>query len=283
MGLGSLVYNASAPSSLKKLIEVQYTTVEDVAWLTADSWVRGSKLAEICPREEVLVSAAKLIRKREISPDLNMALEAGKALHYQLQNSILPSVGVILGEWECLACKLHVGKQEYLRSLDSVAVKRPDKCVCGETAFLFHEYSLANEGYRITGHTDGLLSIVGVSGLGVLEFKTIAPNGAWEVKNVPKLDHAIQAHIYMWLTGLTWAKILYWDKGTYGMSGMIEHTLEQDDETIEMIKSTLAELWDGIRTGIPPVHRVCAHSEAPRAEACVVSKPCFASSESVSE
>lgn len=280
MALGNLVAQAVSSTSLKKILQTRYATVEEVAPLTAESWMRGSKFPEICPREEVLVSIEKLTRKREISPDFYLVLEIGKALHHQLQNAILPGAGVLLGEWECGRCGMHYGVKKHGVKIEQYAVKRPDQCSrCEQTdaGFRFHEYTVTSEEFRISGHPDGCLSIPGLNGLGLLEAKSISAKGAWEIRNVPKLDHVIQSHIYMWLTGLTWTKIVYWDKATFGMGGLIEHTVERDDETIERIKATLTELWKGIETGIPPAYRMCANAEAPRAKDCVVCKPCFES------
>lgn len=277
MGLGNLVAQAVSTTSLKKILQERYSTVEEVPWLTVDSRVRGSRFPEICPREEVLISKEHLVRKREISPDFFLVLEIGKALHHQLQNSILPGAGVLYGEWECARCGKHFGVKKPNAPADQYAVKRPERCDrCESTFFQFHEYHFTNDEYRIDGHSDGMLSIAGLNGLGIVEAKSISAKGAWEIRNVPKLDHVLQSHVYLWLSGLQWAKILYWDKATFGMSGLIEHTIERDEETIDMIKSTLRELWGGLASGIPSLTRVCANVEAPRAKACLVRGPCFA-------
>jgi len=279
MALGALaeIITSANSGSLKALIRESYATVEEVSWLTVDSMVRGSKFPEICPREEVLISVNELVRKREISADLFLILEAGKALHYQLQNSILPRLGVLLGEWQCEGCGTKYGqKDEEALKVDQYAIKCPYQCEqCGSSDFKFNEYSFVNKEYRITGHPDGFLAIQGIEGLGVLEAKSISERGGWEVRNVPRLDHAVQAHIYMWMTDLKWAKVLYWDKAAVGESSLIEHTLERDEDTISEIKKTLMDLWEGIRTKKAPRYRICAGSDAPRAEKCAVGKECF--------
>lgn len=277
MALGALVSAAVSSTSLKKILQTRYETVEEQPWLTVDSRMRGSRFPEICPREEVLISEARLVRKREISSDFYLTLETGKALHHQLQNAILPDAGLLLGEWECARCGKHFGIKKRDVPIEKYAVRRPERCDRCEDSheFRFHEYSFSNEEYRIDGHPDGILSIPGMTGLGLLEAKSISAKGAWEIRNVPKLDHALQTHIYLWFTGLTWAKILYWDKGTFGMNALIEHTIERDEETIDRIKFALRELWEGIATGVPPAVRVCAAVDAPRAKGCLVSKKCF--------
>lgn len=282
MGLGTLLEAAVSSTSLRKIMETSYITVEEVSWLTTDSWMRASRFAEICPREEVLVSIGKVPRKREETGDSFVNFAIGKGIHTQLQESILPGIDVLLGEWECVKCGAHYGVKQPDSKINEYAVKRPKQCSRCEdpnSAFRFHEYLLTDFEYRIQGHPDGVLSIPGITGLGLLEAKSISPKGGWEVYHVPKLDHVIQSHIYMWLTGLNWTKILYWDKGIYGLSGIVEHTVERDDETVEIIKSTLKELWSGIRTQSAPDTRICASIDAPRATKCVVAQPCFAKTE----
>jgi hypothetical protein len=279
MSLGALIEAVVSSTSLRKIIEVGCATVEDVAPLAADSWMRASSLPNICPREEVFVSINKLVRKREIDGDTFVNFAVGKGIHSELQNSILPLTDVLLGEWECSRCGAHYGIQKPGQRVSEYAIKRPIGCIRCEDpnqTFRFHEYSLTNSQYKLTGHPDGILSIPGITGLGVLEAKSISPKGGWEVAHTPKLDHALQAHIYMWMLDLTWAKILYWDKGIYGLAGIIEHTIERDDDTIEALKGVLTELWDGLRLQRPPTSRICAHAEAPRAKGCVAVIPCFA-------
>lgn len=270
----ALVRNAASSTSLKKIIAEFMEEVEQVPWLESESWLRASGLSEICPREEVLCSLDKVPRQKKISSDLKMIFEHGKALHNQLQNSVLPQIGVILGSWSCTECGQRFGTKTD-GPVDSWAVKRPDRCSCSSTSFLYHEVFYGNKEYRIGGHPDGFLSIAGLEGLGILEAKSISPNGAWEIKNVPKLEHAIQAQIYMWLTGLTWTKILYWDKGTNGMNALTEHTMERDEETIETIKGLVREIQEGMAGG-PLPERICVSKEAPRACTCAVAGPCFA-------
>ena len=272
MALGPLV-QATTTSSIKKLISLSFKDVEEVAALTVDSWVRASSIAEICPREEVLVSRHKLVRKREVDAGLNMTFEHGKALHYQLQNSILPRLGIILGEWACTACGEHVGRQVPGVPIREWAVPKPRACACGADQFQYVEATFVNEEYRLTGHNDGFLTLLDRDDLGILEAKSIGDT-VWEVVAVPNLNHVVQANIYMWLADLKWAKIIYWHKGGYGVESLVEHNVDRDEDLICTIKQNLESMWRGIKGGDVP-SRVCAHSEAPRAAVCPVKKPCF--------
>ena len=112
--------------------------------------------------------------------------------------------------------------------------------------------------------------------LGILEGKSINPKGAWEVRSCPKLDHVVQAQCYMWLTGLQWAKLVYWDKAGMGLSALIEHTVERDEETIDTVKSILKEIWSGVRFEAERLPaRICERRDAPRAESCAIADKCF--------
>ncbi len=277
MALGSLVQAGTGQTSLKKILQGNMASVETVAFLTAESWVRASSFPDLCPREEVLCSIRKVERKREISSDLALILEHGKALHHQLQNSILPSVGMLYGEWSCLRCGLRHGKKPEgpdRHAVTTWAIVRPERCSCGSSRFQYYETLFESLEYKIQGHPDGFLYIHGMPGLGILEAKSISQRGAWEVRNTANLSHVIQAHIYMWLSDLKWAKVVYWDKGSPGMSALLEHTIEREDDVLDRIKKTLSELWAGIKTGRLP-DRICQRPDAPRACKCVVQAPCF--------
>jgi hypothetical protein len=273
MALGSLVQSTGLTTSLKKIFKDELTTVEDVAILTAESWVRASSIAELCPREEVIVSAKKLQRKRQIDADFHLILEHGKALHHQLQNSILPGLGLLLGEWACLGCGKHYGVQDNTVPIAKWAMPRPSQCSCKGRDFQYVEATFANNEYRLTGHNDGFLRINGMPGLGILEAKSIG-DMVWKVKAAPQINHVVQCQIYMWLSDLKWAKILYWHKGGQGLGALYEHTLERDEEMIAKIKETIQSIWDGIKTGILP-ERICVSRDAPRADSCIACKPCF--------
>lgn len=278
MSLASLVQGAGTTTNLKTLIQQRLKSSSPILPLTETSFLRASGFAEICPREEVLCSIKKVERTKKVDSDLELIFEHGKGIHARLQNSILPKLGVLLGCWVCLMCRNKIGEKQEGVPVEKWAVKRPNSCPkCGADAeeFLYEEQHFESPEFHIGGHPDGFLLLPGMSGLGIIEAKSIGAGGAWQIKNTPKLDHAIQAHIYMWLCNLSWAKILYWDKSGNGVSALTEHTLEKDEETIDTIKKTVVEIWDGLKTGALPA-RICATAEAPRACACLVASPCFA-------
>lgn len=281
MGFGKVVRAAKATTPLIGLIRDQFKSQEPEPPLTPDSYLRCSSLSSVCAREEVLRVIYEVIRSKVISVDLNLVFSVGTALHGQLQNRILPLLGgVLYGQWRCLACgKLVGGLTDGKPMLESI-ILRPSACSCGGPEFLYEEVSLRSDQYRLTGHPDGFLKLPEYSGFGILEAKSISEKGAWEVKKTPKMDHVIQAQMYMWFTGTQWAQILYWDKGTYGLNGLIEHHIERDDEVLESILSSIDGMWSSIKsfkaTGAKVLpERICAIATCPRAEVCSVSKQCF--------
>lgn len=275
MGMGGVVAAASsAQGSLKKLIRLRLTEERDVPWLDDKSYLRVFALADLCPREEVLAATLKVERRRVVDPDLNMIFAYGHALHHILQNKVLANTGALLGVWRCVDCAKKFGSFSLNVGRDQTLVRKPKKCECSSEEFHYQEQHFVNEEFRIGGHPDGFLVLQGMPGMGIVECKSIGARGAWEVRQTPNMGHAIQAQCYLWLTGLQWAKILYWEKGTNGLAALIEHTMERDEDSIERIKSLIMSIWNGISTELPP-DRVCVSDVCPRAVKCALAKPCF--------
>ena len=262
---------------------------------SAENIIRVSGLASVCPREEVLCSRHNVSRPEEISADLMMIFEHGNGLHWDMQNKILPQTKTLLGRWLCGSCGAQHGGEpvwevplewieggwndEYVDRFENSQILRPDKCPnCLND--MSHENSLYMEQWikvpelRLAGHPDGFLRLPGLPGLGVLEIKSINSKGAWEVRNCAKLDHVVQTQTYMWMTGCRWGKILYWDKGTNGMKGIIEHTVEYNEDQVEAISNIVRDTWEGVRGGDLPT-KICASPDCKRANLCAVSDLCF--------
>lgn len=255
----------------------------DGASLADEGWIRVSSLASLCPREEVIVATDNLVRSEPFRGDLGLIFEHGHALHWDLQNRTLPATGMFYGKWLCAACgAVHGGwdaKAKPRKTFTDSQILRPEKCPACETKLdhdncLYQEQHLFNHEYKVKGHPDGFLKVPGLEGLGVFEAKSINPKGAWEVRGCPKLDHVVQVQCYMWLTGCRWAKILYWDKGGQGMSALIEHTVEYDEDLVESIKGEVTAIWVGIEDGILP-DRTCEERTCPRASKCPAVSQCF--------
>jgi hypothetical protein len=266
---------------------------------------RSSAFATLCPREEVLAALGNVIRKNKNDSSAMFNLALGTGVHQAFQSEMLPRLGLLLGSWKCEnSCEFHQkdGKFSYTHAwqtrtvVDTINVNlgpgpeepnlivelslKPEKCVlCGGSVFQYTEQFFKNKAFGITAHPDGFIKNPWVQNptdddIGVLELKTIGKTGSKEVKNAPKFEHIIQVQIYMWLTGLKWAVILYWDKSIYGTDGLIEHKIERDEDSIEAIKKTIAEVWMGIETGVLPA-RICSTETCSRASDCSLAKQCF--------
>lgn len=271
-----------------ELIKRKLAEVRDKPPLTSDSWVRVSSLAYLCAREEALAVRTGVVRKDKISSDLKVIFEHGHALHWCLQNKVLPPLGILHGRWRCLRCSNAWGGKEEpwihgsftedeFVSSQSPFVEHCPSCgteMNGDTC-LYEEQTFHHEGYLLSGHSDGFLLIQGIDGMGLLEAKSINPKGASELRACPKLDHVIQAHCYMWLTGLRWAKILYWDKAGGGLRSFVEHTVEYDEATVERVESLLRQVRSSTDVGRDLPSRICESRECPRAKNCEMVDYCF--------
>lgn len=270
---------------LKSLIRSALPEERSKPPLTKDDWIRVSGLAMLCAREEVLASRLGITRPDNIDADLMVIFEHGHGLHWDLQNRILPLTQTLYGRWLCGSCgTYHGGEAEWeapVKGFVESQILRPNTCPnCGAPMTsdnsLYYEQWIKDPKYRLAGHPDGFLRLAGMPGLGVLEVKSISPRGAYEVRNCAKLDHVVQAQCYMWMTKCRWGKVLYWDKGTVGMKGLIEHTIEYDEDHVEAIQNLVRDIWTGVEdeeSKLP--ERICASPDCKRADECHCVEACF--------
>jgi hypothetical protein len=262
--------------TVSRLINEKFHSSRDIVPLKRGDILRPSMFASQCAREEVICSSLNVIRKEEFVADARLTFAHGRALHNILQNEVLPELGVLFGSWRCTGCGWTVGGKEGL-PLEERVVGRPEKCLtCDRKAesFIYRELYFANPEYSVAGHPDGFLRLPGEDGFGILEAKSISMKGAFEVKHSPKADHLIQAQMYLWLTGLKWSRIFYWNKGAYGVSALVEHRVEYDEDTVAEIKRQILGLWDGLESGKLPM-RICESQHCERAIKCSSAAKCF--------
>jgi len=289
-----------AHGDLKPLIRSSIPEEREKPPLTEDSWIRVSGLAMMCAREEVLAVRGEIIRADNVGADLMLIFEHGNGLHWDLQNRILPQTKTLFGRWLCAVCGTHHGgrslwgepdpeetypifpdEPERDHTFEDSQILRPEVCPkCGSVLTsdnsIFEEQWIKDPEYRLAGHPDGFLRLEGMPGLGVLEVKSISPRGAYEVRTCAKLDHVTQAQCYMWMTGCQWGKVLYWDKGTGGMKGLIEHTVEYDEDHVEAMQNLVRDIWTGVKDETSHLpERICASSDCKRADLCACVEPCF--------
>ena len=282
---------------LKRLIRQAIPEERDKPPLREGDWIRVSGLAMLCAREEVLCSRNDKVRLDSVDADLMMIFEHGNGLHWDLQNRILPQTKTIFGRWLCGACGVyHGGEEEWETPVEVVAeqdaqgklhvfhesqILRPRICPnCGvemtSDNSLYQEQWIKEPKFRLAGHPDGFLWLPDMPGPGILEVKSISPRGAYEVRNCAKLDHVTQAQCYMWMAGCQWGKIIYWDKGTVGMKGLIEHTVEYDEDHVEAMQALVGDIWSGVKGQGKLPGRICAKPNCKRAKACSSVEECFA-------
>jgi len=277
---------AEIHGALKPLIRSAIPEERTKPPLTEDDWIRVSGLAMMCAREEVLCVREGVSKEDNISADLMLIFEHGHGLHWDLQNRVLPQTKTLLGRWLCGSCATHHGGEAEWDTTAMVGFEesqllRPVECPnCGAPMLpdnsLYQEQWIKDPEYRLAGHPDGFLRLEGMPGLGVLEVKSISPRGAWEVRNCAKLDHVTQAQCYMWMTGCQWGKVLYWDKGTGGMKGLIEHTIEYDEDHVEAMQNLVRDIWTGVKDKSSKLpERICGSPDCNRAELCSCVEPCF--------
>lgn len=235
----------------------------------------------MCPREAVICSKAGVSLRGDVDGDATLNFAHGHAMHWVLQNSVLPSSNILRGRWKCLHCGATYGCVPG-RNLIETAIPRPSQpCPCGKAVepdldhdWLFMEVMFQDHVYGFSGHPDGFLALPGHQGLGVFEAKSISERGFAGIKDQPMLDHVIQMHGYFGLTNLSWGRILYWCKGKYGFPALREHYVERNDELVAKIQKTCQSVQVGVETGILPAG-VCSSAVCARAQTCVARDACF--------
>jgi len=260
--------------------------------MRSSDWLRVSSVGSLCSREEVLRSKFEVVKREGISPDLGLVFEVGHALHWVMQNRVMTAADRIVGTWRCTWCGETYGSMEDLQP-------RPDECLrCGAipgevprlqnkpnydiraNAFLYVEQWIGDHDVRIGGHPDGFYvdgdpHNFAKSDVVILEFKSASARTFFKYKEVPDFVHVIQVQCYMWLTGYSRAKILYIDKGQFGMAGLAEHDIEYDKSIVDRILGEIEQLRAGLRTLEAPPRVACSKLDCERARMCNVSKQCF--------
>lgn len=246
--------------------------------LTPDGYLRVSSLSELCAREEVLAVRYNVTRERVIEYYDQLTWDLGKGVHWTFQNNTLPKFGCLVGEWQCRDCgRVYGGPGNY--------VLRPTCCTYGnciappdrqpdESSLQYVEQWFKDDVLRLSGHPDGFLRFPDVPGDGVLELKSISDRRFRDVRDVPDFGHVIQLQAYLYLTGLSWGLVLYWNKGAWKDS-LAQHVIERDEHAIESIKEMIAGIRRGFQPNAPFPDRICTSADCKRAEACSLVRLCF--------
>ena len=280
MALADIIQQDRHVGTILEAISASHGRNEVVPPLKPGEWIRASGLAGVCPREEVLCSLHDISRAGVVDVDLDLIFEHGHALHWVLQNHILPRyAGLFRGQWSCLKCGHTVGSVVPGVPLMETLVARPTVCpICGPqkepAEWLYREILFTDEEAGLQGHPDGYLALSGHDGLGIFEAKTISEKGFSGVRDNPLLDHVIQMHTYFGLTGLRWGRILYWCKGKNGRPALKEHFVPRNEELVGRTRTMAMSIHIGVETGAVPA-RLCPSENCARALACAVRGQCF--------
>lgn len=259
--------------SLIRYLETHYREVRETQPFEPDTgYVRVSSLGKLCPREEVLVSRAELVRRKTFDSSTVLAFDTGHEYHYALQNKVLAG-RCLYGHWRCTQCAyLVAGPTQY---------PRPSRCPgCDARAehLLYVEQHLHDHELRLAGHPDGFLLLPGRSDFGVLEAKSTSKDRLKDVQRAPYPEHVVQLQAYLLLTGYQWGLIFYWSKGTWGLPAFVEHFVSADPVAQKRIVETVRSITHGVRSGVLP-ERVCDTPTCDAAKHCVVSASCWSTDE----
>lgn len=277
MSLANVLRDATGSGSILKVISE--TFVRDAEKPPLDplaGYLRASSIPSLCAREEVLCTLRNVVRADKVDLGLNLTFLHGTSLHWGVQNELLGPAGVLYGTWKCNGCLKLYGEHIPGARVEDWSSVRPKVCIhCDKTDFTYVEHKFVDHGLRLTGHSDGFLVLPGLPGMGVLEVKSIGERGGREIKQAPQIGHIVQTHVYMMFTGFKWGKILYWIKSETGVNSLVEHHIDRDEETINLVRDLVRSVWSGMEAKTLP-NRICANSTCSRAKACQVSRLCFA-------
>lgn len=286
----------SEPGSLRDLAKLMSDS-RDKAVPEHTGWLRSSSIAYYCFRAEALAHRYNVARAEEISSDVNINFAYGTAVHWGLQNLLFRDV--LRGIWRCDGCAHRHGPQDIKDQLYALrdagydttkrdpgmrlcadfiqrSVLRPEACEkCGSDELYYEESWLGDFGIGLGGHMDGILQVPWRSDLGIFEGKTIGWGGAKKIKEDPYIEHVYQVHVYMLITGLKWASILYWKKGQFGNRLFVEHVVERDEGIIKGLRRNVRSYRLGIQRGGLIPRRTCATPEDAKATECALREICF--------
>lgn len=293
MGLGTIINRTAQEIFLAEKMEKALRSSREIEPMDADNWLRVSSIGGLCQREETLCSLYNITRKEIVQASSVINFAVGDAIHWMVQNRILPGTVDIIGKWRCTWCGETYGSRstemvprpESCIRCGAIAGEpprrngRPDEIVNGE-AFLYMEEWIGNSEYKIGGSPDGQFCLGYYPGitpdkLTLLEVKSANDRNFAKYKLAPDPMHVVQANTYMWLTGYPRAKILYFNKNGFGIDAIKEHDLEYDEEMIDNLKAILVELRELIRDAKIAPRTLCANSSCERAKFCQVGQKCF--------
>lgn len=240
---------------------------------------RASKLYDCCIRQLVIGTKTGAKSKNVLGLTQKIIFGYGNAVHFWLQNSNLLFKNR-RGLWRCSSCG-------WVSPFGPEWKTKCRKCGAGQTAFVYHEFSLKvnTNKFKMSGHPDMFIDVNGW--LRVVEIKSI--NGDdFNKLIIPSIDYTWQINAYIWAARR--------DKRLKNVSkrGYVVYITKQvvpgafpvkyfpiimSDEIIRRIKNKLQAYTIGVRdypNNLPFKHTQCRrNARCYRARNCPVQIECF--------
>jgi len=277
---------------------------------------RGSQLKDLCPRQEALCSFHEVWREDEIRPDLELIFAIGSGIHEGLQQRLLKDF--LVGSWRCNGCGATYGSMDRLAAIPERCKGKIYDWEADELkpcpnhnyvedvvedwhlpGFDYKEIDLSHSDPTLYSHPDGILwrgegeppDVITVDDplLEVLEIKSASERAlkygygsSPPLRDEPYAPHKDQLMLYMYVLGIKFGRILYYDKAAFGLrSSLCEHTIILDQEYVEesILAGPLA-VEKAIREKDPTLApKVCTSANCSKARACPVQEYCWANDE----
>jgi hypothetical protein len=224
---------------------------------TGGDWIHASSLFNLCTRQYVLASEMNEVMQVVRVNDRSI-YDIGIAMQEVMRNKYLGPLQILYGKWRCQRCK---------SLIEGLMPKERHDC---GGKFRYEETVFYNHELNIFGSTDGILlprPDFGLAGRGVLEIKSIE-GALFKHLRQPQPEHIFRTNVYMFLSGMRWAVILYWSKSKEPQSPFKEFGLRYDPSVAEKVRCTMEELRNGGQ-------KKCGDISEKRAKKCFAREPCF--------
>jgi len=279
-----------------------------------DDWFHPHTFGRWCRRREVLrmlvQDLGEKIKRKPPAPALGLIFEAGHATHRHFRNAIIPHK--MRGCWKCGSCgethgyRLVTDESGWEEMYVDDLIMRPEACTrCGftedqshhlgyEVFMEFIEPPITIAGYRIKGHTDGLMHHLDKQM--IAELKSEDPH-LWKDRRGPNIGHVMQGACYSWGMKETYGldvelvAAVYINKSTYRSKSYI---FKADSEKIDWIKNEIDSANSVVSLNKGRVSneedlrilrgeaefnthcvRECAHENVSQAKGCPLREICF--------
>lgn len=279
-----------------------------------DDWFHPHTFGRWCRRREILKllwqhTGEKITRKAP-APALALIFEAGHACHRHYRNVLIPQR--MIGCWRCGKCgephgfHIFIDETGWQEMIVDDLIPRPEQCKeCGYTEKMsfrlsyevfmeFIEPPIVIEGYRIKGHTDGIM--MHREKTMVCELKSQDPH-LWGERRGPDIGHIMQGTCYSWGLKETYGldieltAAIYINKSTYRpktyifkadetkknwIKGEIDATNAVVDANKGQIKTEEdLRILRGEAEFNSQSTRECAHENVSQAKGCALREICF--------